>query len=940
MSLTLPDIQTNLSELFRGGVSRREIIFDVLKIYGVSINTISKLKTGTLNLSKIPGEFLRKDLVYIKFADDCEDIQRIAFELKQSNGTVRYRPKFIIVLSNTNLAAINVREPDKTLSCKLEDLADNAEFFFELTGHKFDNTMSTESQADRRAALKMIELYNELQKNNIEKAAGENSVQFFHDLNVFFSRLLFCLFAEDTGLFIKNQFHDAINLYTEKNGAGVREFFEKLFSVLNRENRDNRDNLIKPYKDFPYVNGSIFDKSKHQILIPEFSADARHILLELANSNWAEINPDIFGSIFQSSVDLAKRDERGMDYTSVLNIMKVIRPLFLDGLKADLEKIIESDLQTKTKIDRLQKLWSRISKIKIFDPACGSGNFLIITYKRLREIENDIVEELDQLIPGGIVTSFNSQIKLENFYGIEIDDFARELAVLSLYIAAHQMNLQFEKRFNKKLLLIPLQDNPNIVCANAARIDWQEVCPNVPRKPEKRVEQSVMFDFDEPKQSDLLEDFVEWDEIYLIGNPPYKGSRSQSADQKSDVRDAMASIESYKYLDYIAVWFKKGCDYIKNSKAKLAFVSTNSIAQGDQVGILWPYVFMQDVEIQFAYTSFKWSNSAKDVAGVTVCIISLASKKLINEKTIIYSENFSKTVGNITPYLLEGENTVIVKSRENLNGFPEMTKGSTATDGDGLNFRKKEFDKIISHSPDAIKFIKKYTGSKEYINDEERFCLWIEDKDSEEAASIPELKERIEITRRFRENEKNKNVRIMANKPWSFFRKAYKPTNAIIVPVVSSERREYIPLGYVEKDTIISYAAFAIYDAPLWLFALLESKIHMAWIRTVCGKLKTDYRYSSTLGYNTFPVPPLNSEIKLALENCAKEILFARENHTEKTLAQMYDPAKMPSDLRVAHQQNDALVDSMYSPNGFENDEQRLTKLFELYAQMTSKEKK
>ena len=419
-----------------------------------------------------------------------------------------------------------------------------------------------------------------------------------------------------------------------------------------------------------------------------------------------------------------------------------------------------------------------------------------------------------------------------------------------------------------------------------------------------------------------------------------KGSRSQSADQKSDVRDVMASIESYKYLDYIAVWFKKGCDYIKNSKAKLAFVSTNSIAQGDQVGILWPYVFMQDVEIQFAYTSFKWSNSAKDVAGVTVCIISLASKKLINEKTIIYSENFSKTVGNITPYLLEGENTVIVKSRENLNGFPEMTKGSTATDGDGLNFRKKEFDKIISHSPDAIKFIKKYTGSKEYINDEERFCLWIEDKDSEEAASIPELKERIEITRRFRENEKNKNVRIMANKPWSFFRKAYKPTNAIIVPVVSSERREYIPLGYVEKDTIISYAAFAIYDAPLWLFALLESKIHMAWIRTVCGKLKTDYRYSSTLGYNTFPVPPLNSEIKLALENCAKEILFARENHTEKTLAQMYDPAKMPSDLRVAHQQNDALVDSMYSPNGFENDEQRLTKLFELYAQMTSKEKK
>lgn len=928
MSLALPDIQTNLSELFRGGVSRKEIIFDVLKIYGVSINTISKLKTGTLNLSKIPGEFLRKDLVYIKFADDCEDIQRIAFELKQSNDTVRYRPKFIIVLSNTSLAAINVREPGKTLSCKLEDLADNAEFFFELTGHKFNNTMSKESQADRRAALKMIELYNELQKNNIEKAAGENSVQFFHDLNVFFSRLLFCLFAEDTGLFIKNQFHDAINLYTEKNGAGVREFFEKLFSVLNR---DNRDNLIKPYKDFPYVNGSIFDTSKHQILIPEFSADARYILLELANSNWAEINPDIFGSIFQSSVDLAKRDERGMDYTSVLNIMKVIRPLFLDELKADLEKIIESDLQTKTKIDRLQKLWSRISKIKIFDPACGSGNFLIITYKRLREIENDIVEELDQLIPGGIVTSFNSQIKLENFYGIEIDDFARELAVLSLYIAAHQMNLQFEKRFNKKLLLIPLQDNPNIVCANAAQIDWQEVCPNVPRKPEKRVEQSVMFDFDEPKQSDLLEDFVEWDEIYLIGNPPYKGSKKQSKDQKADFVSYFKDEKYSKNLDYIAIWFIKGARYISDSNAKLAFVSTNSVAQGEYVSAMFPKIFEEGVEIGFAYTSFKWRNNAKDNAGVTVVIINLQTKNKSPKKLFIDNTSSIK-VKNINSYLSDSKNNVIVKkSSKSICNLPKCQNGSQPL-GDALILSEQDRDSILVNYPNARKFIRKTTGGKYALHGESRFCLVIENEDLEEALSIKPIAEAIKEVRKTRTDSRKPAHR------FNSFRHNNRPS--LEIAKTSSENYLYIPMQFFDEDTIILESSFFIEDAPLWLFALLESKIHMAWVRTVCGQQETRIRYSSTLGYNTFPIPPLNLEIELVLENSAKEILFARENHTEKTLAQMYDPAKMPDDLRAAHQQNDALVDSMYSTNGFENDEQRLTRLFELYEQMTSKEKK
>lgn len=932
MNITLPEIQANLSELLRKEKIDRNIIFDILKIYTISTHTVSRLKSGTSNKSKKPGEFLQKDLIYIKFAEENQNIFELISNLEKQENTKTLRPKFLIALNDSSLAAINLRDSDRTtrsLHCNIEDLANNAEFFFELTGRKIDRSTREESEADRRAAEKMNKLYEEIEKVNIEKITS-GGVKVSHDLNVFFSRLLFCLFAEDTNIFEDRQFSKAIELYTEKNGTGMHDFFKNLFLALDTNSRTN-SLLTKPYIDFPYVNGSVFNVDKHDIFVPDFSADARNILLELTRSDWGKINPDIFGTIFQGVVDSAKRDERGMDYTSVPNIMKVIRPLFLNELEQEFDKIVESDILPKTKVERLQKLWSRISKIKIFDPACGSGNFLIITYKKLRELESNIIESLNENMTAGIGAKLTSQIKLENFYGIEIDDFAHELAVLSLYIAAHQMNIEFEKRFGKRISIIPLQDNPKIVCANAARIDWQEVCPNLPHKLKNTTTQSTMFDFSEPIQEPLPDEAKEWDEIYLIGNPPYKGSKKQSKEQKSDLENYFKNEKYSKNLDYIALWFIKGARYISKSKAKLAFVSTNSVAQGEHVSAMFPKIFDEDVEIGFAYTSFKWKNNAKDNAGVTVVIISLQNKSLKNKK--LFSENHSVFNANsINGYLIESNNnTVVKKSSNSICNLPKCQNGSQPL-GNSLLISEKYMNEILSQYPNSMHLIKKTTGGKWSLQKEKRFCFVIEDRYLDEALQIKPIAKAIEEVRMLRKS---------SSKPahkFNSFRHNNKPS--LEIPKTSSENYPYIPMQFFDEDTVILENSFFIEDAPLWLFALLESKMHMAWIRTVCGQLETRIRYSSTLGYNTFPVPPLSQNVKQELEDSAKEILFARENHTEKTLAQMYDPDKMPADLRKAHTANDLLVDKIYSDIGFENDEQRLTKLFELYEQMTRKDKK
>ena len=616
--------------------------------------------------------------------------------------------------------------------------------------------------------------------------------------------------------------------------------------------------------------------------------------------DWSGVNPDIFGTIFQGIVDETRRDENGMDYTSVPNILKVINPLFMDELHEEFDKAFDDQ-------NRLFKLWSRISKIKVFDPACGSGNFLIISYKKLRELEHDIIRRIVELKHGVMSVKLNSQIKLDHFFGIEIEDFPRELAVLSMYIAAHQMNVEFEKEFGKKISIIPLVDMPTIFRENSARVDWNAICPNNGS-----------------------------DEIYVIGNPPYKGARWQTAEQKNDMEHVLGHLRGVGNLDYITIWFKKGSDYIRSRNSKLAFVSTNSICQGQSVSLFWPDVLNDDEEIGFAYESFKWSNNAKNQAGVTVTVISIRNKS--NDPKIFFTSIDSQKVQNINAYLLPIRDIFIDQSTKPISSLPELNYGSFALDDGVFTISLDERDELIKLDNRCEKFLRPFIGSAELLRGISRYAIWITSNDVEEANSIPVIKEKIDHVRDWRNKSTRTNTKKLASIPWRFAEIRYEEKPCVIIPIVSSERRDYIPMGYLSNSTIVSNAAFAVYDAEPYLFALLNSKMHMAWIRTVCGKLKTDYRYSSTLGYNTFPCPPLTSQQKEKLNQSARNILFARANHPELTLADMYDPNKMPEDLRQAHEENDILVDKLYRSTPFQTDEARLATLFKLYEEMTGRE--
>ena len=891
---TFDQVKRNVAEIANRDSYTKEFIFELMAAYGRATSAINQLKSGAIDKSADPNALLQKGVLYFKVFPQGTPLEEKVEKMGSESLFRRYEPRYIVA---TDLHRIVAKDTIKhtTLDIEIKDIDNEVAFFYGWTGNEINKGSADESVADRRAADKMKDLYDEIERENIDSFKAD-PVGFRHDLNVFFSRLLFCFFAEDTGLFRPKQLTNSIKEYTETDGSNLDLFFKELFKSLDSEDKSG---MTTPYSEFPYVNGSLFDTKEHNIAIPKFSPTARHILILCADLDWSGVNPDIFGTIFQGIVDETRRDENGMDYTSVPNILKVINPLFMDELQEEFDKAFDDQ-------NRLFKLWGRISKIKVFDPACGSGNFLIISYKKLRELEHDIIRRIAELKHGVLSVKLNSQIKLDHFFGIEIEDFPRELAVLSMYIAAHQMNIEFEKEFGKKISIIPLIDMPTIQCGNSARLDWNEICPNNGT-----------------------------DEIYVIGNPPYKGSRGQNQSQKQDMLQVLNGIDKYKYLDYIAIWFFKASNYLYEKNTKIAFVSTNSITQGDQAGILWPNI-LDRVEIGFDYKSFKWKNNAVDNAGVTVVIISLQNKS--NSTKRLFDGSISFNVNNINHHLEDKNEAIVLKSNKNLSGLPEMRKGSTATEGENLILEPDEYSTLTTDYPEAKKYIKKYAGSKEYINNLDRYCLWIEDNESDEALAIKGIKERTDKVIEFRSTNSDKNVCAMAAKPWAFFRKSFQEKNAILVPVVSSERREYIPMGYVTSATIISYAAFAVYDAEPWLFAILESKIHMAWIRTVCGKLKTDYRYSSTLGYNTFPCPPLTPQQKEKLNNSARNVLFARANHPDLTLAEMYDPDKMPEDLRKAHEENDILVDKLYRPTPFQTDEARLAVLFKLYEEMTARE--
>lgn len=866
-----------------------ELVYDLLRIFcGYGDGNIRRIRDGVGNKASdgrtvlIPNLIAYRPKGTLDFHDEIKAMQA-------DPKIVKHSPRLYVVSDGKAVAALDPKEQD-IYENEVGLMWKDFDFFYPLAGiEKIRN--EEEAEADVKSAELMAKVFDEIRRHNDIKDRTA-----MHNLNVFMSRLLFCYFAEDTRLFHEPQlFTNSIKQHTAEDGHDLAEFIDRAFLAMSTDDPAERDALPRHFSIFPYVNGGLFEK---RVPIPVLSRRARVLMIKCGDFDWKDINPDIFGSMIQAVVTPEMRAGLGMHYTSVPNIMKLIRPLFLDALYDEFT-VARDTRDTK----RLRKLLVRMGKIKFFDPACGSGNFLIVSYRCVRELEILIWQTLLEL---GMSELPFSQISLQQFYGIEIDDFACDTATLSLWLAEHQMNNKFHDALGVQTEPLPLRQSGHIVCGNACRIDWNTVCPHTADE-----------------------------EVYVMGNPPYLGSKLQSKEQKEEVADVFKNIKNCKILDYIAIWFNLASEFIDGSKSKFAFVSTNSICQGEQIAVLWPLILSRNEEITFAYTSFKWSNNAKHNAGVTVVIIGVGNEDSKNTKLLFTNGKVIKA-DSISPYLCIGNRVIVQKRNEPLTGLPKMCFGCMPYDNGNLLMDRNEKDDLISKYSDYSQFVKPILGSYEFINKIDRFCLWIDDKDWEYASNCPEIARRVERTKSFRLSSSDASGRKLASTPYQF-REHPVLKKCIFVPCHSSEHREYIPIGYFETECVIANSALAIYDAPKWLFAILTSKMHMAWVKTVGGRLKTDYRYSAQLCYNTFPFPAIDEAQKTELAELAQDVLDLREEHFDMTLDEMYNPETMPEDLKEAHRRLDLAVERCYRPEPFTSDEERLECLFKLYAKMTKK---
>jgi hypothetical protein len=913
-------------------VDQGSFIYELLLAYNLPKASIARLKSGNLNLSKQAGELIWKkkllfceitDQAYAKAdlldqsADETKDPHHLIDQLKSSDAARIHFSRFIVVTDYKTFLAFDTKTKD-SLDIELKDLAKHADFFLPWAGME-KAQVTTENAADVKAAVNMAKLYDLITAANPASTAAQS-----HTLNVFLSRLLFCFFAEDTGIFTERQFTNAVSSHTQADGTDLAEYLDAVFKVMNTAHKDRASGLPSYLNAFEYVNGGLF---KENSPAPKFNRKSRELLIELGSLDWAQINPDIFGSMIQAVVLPSQRGDLGMHYTSVPNIMKVIGPLFLDELEAEFEA-------AQFEPRKLDALRVRISRIKIFDPACGSGNFLITAYKKLCELEVNILQQrLDlqkmsrtdltnptgtdgfalpqgELIPKAqrtLAQSFQldmfSSIKLSQFYGIEIDDFAHEIATLSLWLAQHQMNVQFKKLFGESNSTLPLAPSGNIVHGNACREDWELVCP---------------------KQTG--------DEIYILGNPPYVGSRIQDVKQKADMELIFG--DAYKSIDYIAAWFYKASNFIKNSNSTCAFVSTNSICQGEQVSLIWQRVLDAQLEIGFAHKNFKWMNSARNNAAVIVVIVGIRNKK--NAPKFLFHNQLKTNATKINPYLVESDD-VYLKSRSNqISNLPEMNFGNMPADDGKLLFTDSEKIEFIAKGHGSEKLFKKLISAHEFLNGQNRWCLWLEDFSLSQIAVMPHVYKIVSDLKVIRQN----SSRPQLSKIPHLFAQITQPANQnfICIPCHSSENREYIPMGIFNSNNKAHNSCLIIPTNDVYVFSLLTSKIHMAWVKAVCGRIKTDFRYSKDIVYNNFPFPKITERQKSELEQFAFRILEAREQHTEKTLAQMYENGNIPDDLRAAHEQNDLAVERCYRSKPFISDEERLAYLFTQYEQMIAVE--
>lgn len=867
-----------------------DLVYSLLRIFcDYGDGSIRRIREGVGNRAKDGRTILISQVIAYRPKGELDFFDEIK-QMQADVKIVKQMPRLYVVSDGKTIVAVDPKEQD-VYENEVALMWKDFDFFYPLAGiEKIRNV--EEADADVKSAELMAKIYDEIRRYNDVKDMTE-----VHNLNIFMQRLLFCFFAEDTNLFPgENLFTNSIKQHTDEDGSDLAEFIDLAFWAMSTDVSVVRDTLPKEFAVFPYVNGGLFAQ---RVPIPVLSRRTRMLIIKCGDFNWKGIHPDIFGSMIQAVVTPEMRAGLGMHYTSVPNIMKLIRPLFLDELYE--EFAVAKDTRD---IKRLRKLLIRLGKIKFFDPACGSGNFLIVTYKCIRELEILIWRTLREL---GEPELPMSNISLQQFYGIELDDFACDTATLSLWLVEHQMNNKFESAFGIRPNALPLRPSGNIVCGNACRLDWNEVCPH-----------------------------TEIEEVYVMGNPPYLGRSLREDSHQRDMDFVFENIfDKYKDLDYIACWFYKGAKYIEHTQSLCSFVTTNSICQGIQVSLLWSQL-LSVISIYFAYSSFKWGNNAKNNAGVTCTIIGIKPTNRDKNK-YIFMWGSSIEVQNISPYIIASNTNIVYPTNAPINNLPLMTLGNAPKDDGVFILTVEEKETFETQYPEISFFVKPFVGAEEFINDKQRYCFWITDESFAIALKNEELHRRIEKCKTMRLNSKKGATRKLAAFPYKFGEIRYKESECIIIPAVSSERREYIPIGYLKAGVVVSNSAFAVYDAPLWLFSILTSKMHMAWVKTIGGRLETRYRYSAQLCYNTFPFPSINDAQREELEALAQEVLDIRDQHFDMTLGEMYNPESMPEDLREAHQRLDLAVDSCYRPEPFASDEERLECLFKLYTKMIKK---
>ena len=892
--------------------------FDFIAAYDAPPATITRIRNGTQNASDVQSGVLWRQKLHLLVCAEG-GVQDALARLQGSRATTTQKSKFLLATDGVEVAARDI-DADDTIYFSFAELGDRFGFFLPLAGYSRYKA-ADDNPIDIKAANRLRRLYDALIAENPEWEGDDKR----HAMNLFMTRIIFCMFAEDTGIIPEHLFARTIHDHGGHAGEEMVHVLTSIFSAMSiRENAP--DDMPQWASRFPWVNGGLF---AGDIEVPRFNRTAFRTLCEATSLRWNEINADIFGSMIQVIVDPAHRHETGMHYTSVPNILKVLDPLFLDDLRAEAARPALADASREK--TRLKALLTRLSKLRVFDPACGSGNFLVIAYQELRKIERQALDRLRALT--GHAPGIWSHIDLTNFYGIELSDFAAETAKLSLWIAKFQMDRAHRDMFGSAPPALPLSDTGRIMRANALRVDWREVCPSATITRNRQKVFDLVTIADVHGTETVLDDQAE---TYIVGNPPYLGRAKQTVEQKDDKARLFAGvIENYKSLDYVAGWVWRCATYIDTTpNAKAALVVTNSICQGQQVGILWPPV-LEKCKLIFAHQSFKWKNNAALPAAVTVSIVALGKDP--TENRLIFSEANVLRVREISPYLLPGPLPIVTGRRRPISGVPTMDMGNMPLDGGGLILNDPNEAEIYSDVFRAT-HVKRLIGANELTKGTLRYCLWFDCEPTEAELSEPGIRDRLAAVAKMRSKSSDAGTRSHAVEPWRF-RDTKKALHSLIaVGKTGSENREFLPVDWFTNDTVSTDAGFVIYDAPLWTLSLIASRIHLLWIETVCGKFKTDYRYSNTLGWHTFPVPRLSDRDRERLTARAEDILLARAE-AGGTLAELYDPERIPEALRQAHRANDETVEAIYSDRPFRSDADRLTHLFRRYARLIAAER-